>query len=100
MNLIRLSKLTNIVEALLFSSDSPLSVKQMKDVINEEKELSGFTADIKSIESSISELKSRYEANDFAFRLIEVAGAFRFATKKEYSTWLAKLNKENLRRRL
>lgn len=94
------SKIANIVEALLFSSDSPLSVKQIKDVINEEKEFSGLTADIKSIESSISELKSRYENPEFSFRLIEVAGSYRFATKRDYSTWLAKLNKEKLKRKL
>jgi segregation and condensation protein B len=90
----------NIVEALLFSSDSPLSVKEIKDIINEEKEFSGVSADIKSIENSIAELKSRYENNEFTFRLIEVAGAYRFATKKEYSIWLAKLNKEKLKRKL
>lgn len=93
-------KIINIVEALLFSSDSPLSVKEIKDIINEEKEFSGVSADIKSIEGSIAELKTRYENNEFTFRLIEVAGAFRFATKKEYSIWLAKLNKEKLKRKL
>jgi segregation and condensation protein B len=93
-------KIINIVESLLFSSDSPLSVKEIKDIINEEKEFSGVTADIKGIESSISELKARYENNEYTFRLIEVAGAYRFATKKEYSIWLAKLNKEKLKRKL
>lgn len=93
-------KIINIVEALLFSSDSPLSVKEIKDIVNEEKEFSGVTADIKSIESAISELKTRYENSEYTFRLIEVAGSYRFATKKEYSTWLAKLNKEKLKRKL
>lgn len=93
-------RLINIIESLLFSSDTPLSVKEIKDIINEEKEFTGVNADIKSIENSISEIKNKFEDDGYSFRLIEVAGAYRFATKKEYSAWLAKLNKEKLKRKL
>jgi segregation and condensation protein B len=92
--------LTNIIEALIFSSDKPLSLKQIKDIINEEKDASGVITDIKHIESSIEELKEKFESGKYSFRLMEMGGGYRFATKKPYSTWLTKLNKEKLKRKL
>ena len=94
------TNLEHIIEALIFSSDRPLSVKQIKDIINDEKETSGVTADIKHIEDSIAELKEKFRGDEYSFMLMEIAGGYRFATKKLYSTWLTKLNKEKLRRRL
>ncbi len=92
--------LGNIIEALIFSSDRPLLVKEIKDLINEEKASTGITADIKTIESVISELMEKFEGREYSFRLQEIAGGYRFSTKKDYSVWLAKLNKEKLKRKL
>ena len=89
-----------IVEVLIFSSDKPLSLKQMKDIINEEKGATGQTADIRNIEKAVGELIEKYDNPEHAFSLIQSAGAYRFATKREFSPWLAKLNKEKLKRRL
>jgi len=89
-----------IVEVLIFSSDRPLTLKQMKDIINEEKDETGVAADIRNIEKAANELVEKYKAGEYSFNLIQVAGAYRFATKKEFAPWLAKLNKEKLKRRL
>lgn len=89
-----------IVEVLIFSSDRPLTLKQMKDIINQEKSETGVTADIRNIEKAANELIEKYNSGDFSFNIIQVAGAYRFATKREFAPWLAKLNKEKLKRRL
>ncbi len=89
-----------IVEVLIFSSDRPLTLKQMKDIINEEKTSTGITADIRNIEKAADELVDKYSTGDFSFNIIKLAGAYRFATKHEFAPWLAKLNKEKLKRRL
>jgi segregation and condensation protein B len=89
-----------IVEVLIFSSDRPLSLKQMKDIINEEKAETGLTADIRNIEKAVSELIEKYSSDEYPFEIIQVAGAYRFATKRNYAPWLAKLNKEKLKRKL
>lgn len=94
------TNLKSIIEALIFSSDRPLSVKEIKDLINEEKGQTGVTADVKSIESVLSELKQKFESREYSFRLQEAAGGYRFSTKKDYAVWLAKLNREKLRRKL
>jgi segregation and condensation protein B len=89
-----------IVEVLIFSSDRPLTLKQMKDIINQEKSETGVTSDIRNIEKAVNELIEKYTSEDYAFNIIQVAGAYRFATKREFAPWLAKLNKEKLKRRL
>jgi len=92
--------LKKIVEVLIFSSDRPLSLKQMKDIINDEKSETGLTADIRSIEKAVADLVDKYLSDEYAFSLVQVAGAYRFATRREYAPWLAKLNKEKLKRKL
>lgn len=92
--------LKKIVEVLIFSSDRPLSLKQMKDIINDEKAETGLTADIRNIEKAVNELVEKYSGDDYAFSLVQVAGAYRFATRRNYAPWLAKLNKEKLKRKL
>ena len=89
-----------IEEVLIFSSDRPLTLKQMKDIINQEKSETGVTSDIRNIEKAVNELIEKYSSDEYSFNIIQVAGAYRFATKRELAPWLAKLNKEKLKRRL
>ncbi|MCC6865776.1 MAG: SMC-Scp complex subunit ScpB [Ignavibacteria bacterium] len=89
-----------IVEVLIFSSDRPLTLKQLKDIINQEKSETGVTADIRNIEKAVGELIEKYQSDEYSFSLIQIAGAYRFATKHDFAPWLAKLNKEKLKRRL
>jgi segregation and condensation protein B len=95
-----LTNIKNIIEALIFSSDRPLSIKQIKDIINDEKVTSGVSVDMKKIEEAVHELMEQYSDDEYSYRLMEIAGGYRFATKKEYAVWLAKLNKEKLKRKL
>lgn len=92
--------LKKIVEVLIFSTDKPISLKELKDVINEGKTETGLTADIRSIEKAAEELVEKYSSDDYAFSIVRVAGAYRFATRREYAPWLAKLSKEKLKRKL
>lgn len=89
-----------IVEVLIFSSDRALTLKQMKDIINEEKAGTGVTADIRNIEKAVNELIEKYRSDEYSFNIVQIAGSYRFATKREFAPWLAKLNKEKLKRRL
>jgi segregation and condensation protein B len=89
-----------IAEVLIFSADRSLTLKQMKDIINEEKSETGVTADIRNIEKAVNELVEKYSSDEYSFSIMQVAGAYRFATKREFAPWLAKLNKEKLKRRL
>src|SRR4030095_4307459 len=92
-------KIKKIAEVLIFSSDRPLTLKQMKDIINEEKAETGVISDIRNIEKAVNELVEKYSSDEYSFSIIQAAGAYRFATKREFAPWLAKLNKEKLKKR-
>jgi segregation and condensation protein B len=94
------SFINNLVEVLIFSSDTPLTVTQLKDLINEEKNESSVSVKIEHIEEAIKELMEKYNDNEYSYHIIRVAGGYRFATKKDYAHWLAKLNKEKQKRKL
>ena len=94
------SFIKNLVEVLIFSSDTPLTVMQLKDFINEEKHETSVSVKMEHIEEAINELMEKYSSNEHSYQLIRVAGGYRFATKKDYAHWLAKLNKEKQKRKL
>lgn len=84
-------KIKFIIEALLFVSERPLSLEQMRSVL----ELDGS-----KIKSAIEELKEEYRTKH-SFRLREVAGGYQIVTDPEYAPWLRKLfqsKKERLSR--
>ena len=76
-----------IVEALIFSSDKPISIGKMKDVLED--------VDIESIKQGIIQIKDYYTVQDRSFELKEIAEGYQFVTKSEFATWLAKLYKKH-----
>jgi len=70
----------SIVEALLFVADKPLSIEQIKAVVEAGKS---------EIKLSLEELKKEYELNH-SFRVREVAGGFQLVTDPVYAHWLRK----------
>ncbi|MDD5613976.1 MAG: SMC-Scp complex subunit ScpB [Candidatus Omnitrophica bacterium] len=71
----------NAIEAFLFVSDKPLSLDQIKNILNVDKS---------EIKNEIDVLKEEYEKNH-SFRLREVAGGYQMVTDPEYAPWLRKL---------
>jgi segregation and condensation protein B len=90
---------TNIIEALIFSSDDPLPaseiIKAVKGIDGEEIQLN--QADI---EETVNILNSNYEAQNSSFKIIQVANGFLFATKAEFSKYVGYLSSEKSKRRL
>ena len=72
-----------ILEALLFSTGKPLTVPEIRKIIQ--------GAPAKEVEGWIAELRAEYEREGRSFELIEIAGGWEIATKKAYAAWLAKL---------
>jgi len=60
----------------------------------------GETINQKYIRHLIELLNQEYEDSGRAFRIVEIAGGFQFATIREYGEWVALLSKEKQRRRL
>jgi segregation and condensation protein B len=85
-------KLKGIIEALLFSSQEPVAIDRIKEVLGEEN-----TVDIRKL---IGELKAEYNQTNRAFMIIEIAGGFQTCTRPEYAVWLKKLYKSRQSQRL
>lgn len=90
---------TNIIEALIFSADEPLSQTEMIRAI---KGIDGEDIDItaEDIDSSVEEVNAKYENSSLPFRIIKVANGYLFATREEYAKYIGILSSEKTKRRL
>jgi segregation and condensation protein B len=87
-----MSKLVDVVEALLFASDGPLEAQRIREVLDLDS-----TA---AAREQVDALRQRLEAEDRAFQVIEVGGGFRLVTRPELAPWLVKLARSKTRSRL
>ena len=71
-----------IIEAMIFVSGTPVTIKRMREV------LEGVSDD--TIRTAIDELKRGYEERKGGLRLVEVAGGFQFRTDETLAPWLKK----------
>src|SRR5262245_66124789 len=83
---------TDVVEALLFASDTPLEADRIREVLDLE--------DPSAARDLVDELRARYAAADSALAIAEVAGGYRMVTRTEIAPWLMKLAKSRTRARL
>jgi segregation and condensation protein B len=81
-----------VIEALLFSSEKPLALEQVKKVLD------GY--DTNQIRLIMEELKSEYERNNRGISVVEVAGGFRMITAPSFASFLKKFYKERRVERL
>ena len=77
-------ELKKIIEALLFTSDQPISLATFKTVLGEQAK----DADIKDL---IGEIEQEYAAQNSPFEVRFIAGGWQFSTKKEFGPWIKKL---------
>jgi segregation and condensation protein B len=74
-----------VIESLLFVSEGPLSLDQIKEVLGEVSK--------KEIQRLLSELKEDYERAQRGFTLVEVAEGFQLRTRPQHAEWIKKLKK-------
>ena len=82
----------SVVEALLFASEKPLLIEQVKEVLGHlEKE---------EIRKLLADLSAEYSSAGRGMRIIEVAGGFRMVTASDFAPFLRKLYKQRKAERL
>ena len=86
------SEAKSIIEALLFSSSKPLSVKQVSQVLEDLSQ--------GAIRSLILELQKEYDLSKRSFQVIEVANGFQVCTRPEYAPWLEKFHRKEMAARI
>ena len=72
-----------IVEALLFASDKPLSVKDIRVCLPEAKP--------SEIKEALEALENEYMSMERSFRLRQVADAYQLRTRSEYAPFIQKM---------
>ena len=81
---------TDILEALLFASDTPLELARLREVL----ELPSVAAARELVE----ELSARY--TDRGLQIVEVGGGYCMVTRPELAPWLVRLTRSRTKQRL
>jgi len=81
-----------VIEALLFASEKPLFIDQVKNVLD--------NLDTAAIRKIIEELAAEYETDNRGMRIMEVAGGFRMFTSVGLAPFLKKFYKQRKTERL
>jgi segregation and condensation protein B len=76
-----------IIESLLFVSETPLTVDQLKRILED--------VDTPTIKTAIEQLTAEYEQRNGGFVLREVAGGYQFRTQERFNEWIKLLVKPN-----
>ncbi len=87
--------LKEIVEALLFASDEPLSLKALSAIVSDSLSVSD-----QALHECIVELNEEYNRTGRPFQVVEIAGGFQFATRPRFGFWLGRMVQEKSKRKL
>ena len=86
-----MSELKSIVEALIFASPEPLTVKTLTKLLDTEPK--------EDIVAAIEELKAEYQRQG-GLTLVEVAGGYQIVTRAELHEWVRRLFHERTTQKL
>ena len=81
-----------VVEALLFASDTPVEADRLQDVLG-----LGSAAEARAL---VEEFGQSLERDGRGLQVVEVGGGFRLVTRPELAPWLVKLARSRTRSRL
>src|SRR5256714_6517398 len=92
-------ELKNILEAILFSAQKPLSIKELRDVFAgavdhaEDNETVRGLKKVKEsqVAAALEDLAREHEQAARSYRLVCVAGSWQFVTEPEFAPWLKAL---------
>jgi len=89
--------LQNHIEALVFCSPEPVKEKEIQACLTEM-----FEADIpaKDITEALTNIESKYDAEEYSFQLLKSGGGYQFLTKPAYQGSISILLKQQSKKRL
>lgn len=92
------SRLSSVIEALIFASDEPISGDKIRTIIVENEEQ--IEIDEQTVSDFVDKLNQRYDENGLSFRIEKIAGGYTFVTQSKYHYWLSVFQHENAFRKL
>ncbi|MFA4992819.1 MAG: SMC-Scp complex subunit ScpB [Candidatus Omnitrophota bacterium] len=79
------NNLKSAIEALIFASDKPATIEQIKKILG--------ISEAGSVRKNIDELKAEYETQNRGLRIVEIAGGFQMIASTVFAPFLKKLFK-------
>lgn len=92
------TRLTSVVEALIFASPDPLPWDKISAIVKESEE--ELDLDEPIIVRIVDQINRRYEENDLSFRIERSGGGYTFVTQPRFHPWLSIYQHENAYRKL
>ena len=89
--------LSQHIESLVFTSEKPIKLKEIKSILEETFETKFKNADL---EGALEEIEKRYEGDAYAFEMVGIAEGYQFLTKGSYFNTVATYLKQTTRKRL
>jgi segregation and condensation protein B len=92
--------LAQVIEALVFGAQKPLSTKEIADLLKRASEAADFSSNdfgnvrASEVAAALEQLKLEYVQHQRAFQLIEKAEGWQLATDPSYAGWVRELHPE------
>ena len=80
-------EIKRIIESLLFVSETPLTIDQLKGLLEEEE--------TRAIREAVEALMAEYAQRNGGFVLKQVAGGYQFRTQGRYNEWIKGLRESS-----
>lgn len=92
-----MDNITLHIEALIFASDSPMSLKEIRQCLESvlDQEL-----DKTVLQNKITALQQKYMSNNFSFSIMEIAGGYQFLSKADFNETLSVLIQQRSNKKL
>lgn len=92
------TRLSSVIEALIFASDEPIPGSKIREIIVENEEQIEITEE--TVSDFVDKLNERYDENGLSFRIQLLGGGYTFVTEPKYHYWLSIFQHENAYRKL
>lgn len=92
-----LDNITLHIEALIFASDSPMSLKEIQQCL---ESILDQKLDKTILQNKITALQQKYLANNFSFSIMEIADGYQFLSKPEFNETLSVLIQQRSNKKL
>ncbi len=92
------TRLSSVIEALIFASDEPIPGSKIREIIVENEEQIEITEE--TVSDFVDKLNERYDENGLSFRIRLIGGGYAFVTEPKYHYWLSIFQHENAYRKL
>lgn len=92
-----MEQLVQHIESLIFTTDHPISLEEVRSVL---EEAFGVKFPLEELQQAVDVLMNRYQADEYAFELCEIADGYQFMTKGIYHNTVGIFLKQTTRKRL